>query len=118
VAHDSACGPRSTRRKVWCFPKPGGNSRGLRRLKSTPDGDGTLLDYSTVLYGSSISNGNQYDYGLLPVVLAGGAVGQLEGGRHLKFAPHTPMSNLLLTVLDKLGVHQSSFGDSTGMLDV
>jgi hypothetical protein len=90
----------------------------LDKLKSTPDGDGTLLDHSTVLYGSSMSNGNQHDHDPLPVVLAGGASGQLEGGRHLKFAPHTPMSNLLLSVLEKLGVHQNVFGDSSGMLEI
>jgi hypothetical protein len=90
----------------------------LDKLKSTPDGDGTLLDHSTVLYGSSMSNGNQHDHDPLPVVVAGGASGQMEGGRHLKFAPHTPMSNLLLSVLDKLGVHQNAFGDSSGMLEI
>jgi hypothetical protein len=71
-----------------------------------------------VLYGSSMSNGNQHDHDPLPVVVAGGASGQMEGGRHLKFAPHTPMSNLLLSVLDKLGVHQNAFGDSSGMLEI
>ena len=58
----------------------------LEKLKSTPDGDGTLLDHSMVLYGSSMSNGNQHDHDPLPVILAGGASGQLEGGRHVKLA--------------------------------
>jgi hypothetical protein len=90
----------------------------LEKLNAAPDGDGTLLDHSMILYGSSMSNGNQHDHDPLPVVLAGGASGQLEGGRHLKFAPHTPMSNLLLSMMDKLGVRENSFGDSTGRLEI
>ena len=90
----------------------------LDKLKSTPDGDGTLLDHSMVLYGSSMSNGNQHDHDPLPVILAGGASGQLKGGRHLHYAKHTPMSNLLLSMLDKLGIDQSTHGDSTGKLEI
>ena len=90
----------------------------LDKLKSTPDGDGNLLDHSIILYGSSMSNGNQHDHDPLPVILAGGASGQLEGGRHMQYAQHTPMSNLLLSVLDKLGVHQDRHGDSTGQLEI
>jgi hypothetical protein len=90
----------------------------LGKLQATPDGDGNLLDHSMVLYGSSMSNGNQHDHDPLPLILAGGASGNLNGGRHLKFAPHTPASNLLLSMLDKLGVHQEKHGDSTGMLEV
>jgi hypothetical protein len=90
----------------------------LEKLRSTPDGDGNLLDHSMVLYGSGMSNGNQHDHDPLPVVLIGGASGQLKGGRHLKFAPHTPMSNLLLAMLDKLGIQQDQFGDSTGKLEI
>ena len=90
----------------------------LDKLKSTPDGDGNLLDHSMVLYGSSMSNGNQHDHDPLPVVLAGGASGQLSGGRHMTYAPHTPMSNLLLSMLDKLGIQSDKHGDSTGKLDI
>ena len=90
----------------------------LEKLRSTPDGDGTLLDHSMILYGSSMSNGNQHDHDPLPVVLAGGASGQLKGGRHLQNAPHTPMANLLLAMLDKLGIAQEHLGDSTGILSV
>ena len=90
----------------------------LDKLKSTPDGDGNLLDHSLVLYGSSMSNGNQHDHDPLPVVLAGGASGQLNGGRHVTYAPHTPMSNLLLTVMDKLGIQADKHGDSTGKLEI
>jgi hypothetical protein len=90
----------------------------LGKLKATPDGDGTLLDHSMILYGSSMSNGNQHDHDPLPLLLAGGASGSLDGGRHMKYAPHTPASNLLLAMLDKLGVHQESHGDSTGKLEI
>ena len=90
----------------------------LEKLKATPDGDGNLLDHSMILYGSSMSNGNQHDHDPLPVILAGGASGQLAGNRHLKFAPHTHMSNLLLSMLDKLGIKADSQGDSTGKLDI
>ncbi len=90
----------------------------LEKLSATKDGDGTLLDHSVILYGSSMSNGNQHDHDPLPVVIAGGASGKLQGGRHIVTPPHTPMSNLLLSVLDKLGIDQKSFGDSTGKLDI
>ena len=90
----------------------------LEKLKATPDGDGTLLDHSMILYGSSMSNGNQHDHDPLPLLLAGGASGSLAGGRHMKYAPHTPASNLLLTMLDKLGVHEEQHGDSTGKLEI
>ncbi len=90
----------------------------LDKLKSTPDGDGNLLDHSMVLYGSSMSNGNQHDHDPLPVVLAGGGSGQLNGGRHMTYAPHTPMSNLLLSMLDKLGIQADKHGDSTGKLEI
>jgi len=90
----------------------------LDKLKSTPDGDGNLLDHSMILYGSSMSNGNQHDHDPLPVVLAGGASGQLNGGRHMTYAPHTPMSNLLLSMLDKLGIQADKHGDSTGKLEI
>ncbi len=90
----------------------------LEKLRATPDGDGSLLDHSMILYGSALSDGNEHNFDPLPVILAGGASGQLEGGRHLRYPAHTPMSNLLLSMLDKLGVHQQSFGDSTGLLDI
>jgi hypothetical protein len=77
-----------------------------------------LLDHSMLLYGSSMSNGNQHDHGPLPLVLVGGASGQLEGNRHIVAPAETPMSNLLLGMLDKLGVDQPSFGDSTGKLEI
>jgi uncharacterized protein DUF1552 len=90
----------------------------LNKLKSTPDGDGSLLDHSLVLYGSSMSNGNQHDHDPLPIILAGAASGQLQGGRHMMYAQHTPMSNLLLAIMDKLGIHADHHGDSTGKLEI
>jgi hypothetical protein len=90
----------------------------LERLKNTPDGDGTLLDHSMVLYGSSLSDGNQHNFDPLPVLLAGGASGQLQGGRHLRHTPHTPMSNLLLAMLHKMGAPVEKIGDSTGALTI
>ena len=90
----------------------------LEKLRATPDGDGTLLDHAVVLYGSSMSNGNQHDHDPLPIVVAGGASGLLSGNRHLVYPAHTPMSNLMLSLLDKLGVDRQSFGDSTGTLEI
>jgi len=90
----------------------------LDKLKNTPDGDGNLLDHSIVLYGSAMGDGNQHNHDPLPVVLVGGASGKLKGGRHIRNAPKTTMSNLLLAVLDKLDIHQEKFGDSTGMMAI
>jgi hypothetical protein len=90
----------------------------LERLQATPDGDGTLLDHSMILYGSSLSDGNEHNFDPLPVVLAGGASGRLQGGRHIRHAPHTPMSNLLLAMLHKMGAPVDKIGDSTGPLAI
>lgn len=91
----------------------------LDRLASTPDGEGTLLDHSLVLYGSGMSNSNQHDHDPLPIILAGGASGRLKGGRHLRSPePKATLSNLLLAVLEKLGVEQVAFGDSTGIMTI
>ena len=88
----------------------------LDKLRATPDGDGTLLDHSMLLYGGCIGNGNLHTHTRLPVLLAGGAGGRLEGGRHLRYPEDTPMTNLLLSILDKVDVHRESLGDSTGRL--
>jgi Protein of unknown function (DUF1552) len=90
----------------------------LGKLQAIPDGDGTLLDHSLILYGSAMSDANQHNHAPLPIVLAGGASGRLKGGRHIKSAPDTTMSNLLLAMLDKLGIPMEKFGDSTGMLEL
>jgi hypothetical protein len=90
----------------------------LDRLRSTPDGDGTLLDHSLLMYGGCISNGNLHTHSPLPTLLAGGACGRLVGGRHLKVAPDTPMSNLLCTILEKMDVPVERLGDSTGRVEL
>jgi hypothetical protein len=86
----------------------------LDRLRATPDGDGTLLDHSLIMYGGCISNGNLHTHGPLPTLLAGGACGQLTGGRHLRTAADTPMTNMLVSILEKVGVQADRIGDSTG----
>ncbi len=88
----------------------------LEKLRSTPDGEGNLLDHSLILYGSGMSNSNVHNHSPLPIVVAGGAAGKMKGGRHLKYPENTPMSNLLLSILEKAGVPQQSVGDSTGPL--
>jgi hypothetical protein len=88
----------------------------LEKLRSTPDGEGTLLDHTLMLYGSGMSNSNIHNHSPLPIVVAGGAAGKLKGGRHIKYPEETPMANLLLTILHKAGVEQPSIGDSTGPL--
>ncbi len=87
------------------------------RLQATPDGDGTLLDHTMLLYGSSIRDGNVHDHHDLPLALIGGKSANLTGGRHVQFKPETPMTNLLLTMLDKAGVPADTLGDSTGKID-
>jgi hypothetical protein len=89
----------------------------LERLRATPDGDGSLLDHTLLLYGGGLSDGNQHTHSPLPVLLAGGGAGQLKGGRHLRYPKDTPMANLLLSLLDKVGVPMDKLGDSTGPLD-
>jgi hypothetical protein len=90
----------------------------LEKLRATPDGDGTLLDHSLVLYGSGMSDGNQHNHTDLPIVLAGGASGRMKGGRHLRNTKNTPMANLLLAVLETLQVPTDKFGDSTGRVSL
>jgi len=88
----------------------------LERLKNAPDGDGSLLDHSLILYGGAMSNSNVHNHSPLPVLVAGGAAGRMKGGRHLKYPENTPMANLLMTILEKAGIPQESVGDSTGFL--
>jgi hypothetical protein len=90
----------------------------LDKLESTPDGDGSLLDHALVLYGSGMSDGNQHNHTDLPIILAGGASGTLQGGRHIRNPKKTPMANLLLSMLDKLDVPADRFGDSTGRVQI
>jgi hypothetical protein len=86
----------------------------LNKLKSTQDGDGTLLDHSLVLYGSGMGDGNGHDHTNLPIIVAGGASGRLTGGKHVQNPKDTPMANLLLAMLDTLQVPAEKFGDSSG----
>ena len=88
----------------------------LDKLRNTQDGEGSLLDHTVLLYGSNMSNSNVHNHFPLPNLLVGGGAGQLKGGRHLRYEDHTPMANLLVTMLDKAGVHQETLGDSTGRL--
>ena len=89
----------------------------IDKLRSTPDGDGTLLDHSLILYGSNMGDSNQHLHYDVPHVLIGGASGQLKGGRHLAFPTKTVTSgNLLLSILDMFGVAEERIGDSTGKL--
>jgi hypothetical protein len=90
----------------------------LMKLKSTPDGNGSLLDHSLYLYGSGMGNPNVHDHKNLPILVAGGAAGGMKGGRHIKFEKPTPLANLHLTLLDRVGVRLDSFADSQGKIDV
>jgi hypothetical protein len=88
----------------------------LDRLDATPDGDGSLLDNTLLLYGSNMSNSNAHDHFPLPNVLVGGGRGRMRGGQHIKEEDHTPMTNLLLTMLHKADIPMESLGDSTGVV--
>ncbi len=89
----------------------------LKKMQATPDADGTLLDNSMILYGSSISDGNRHTHLDLPAVLAGGGAGKIHGGRHIRYAKGTPMTNLFMTMLDNVGVQPEKIGDSTGKVE-
>ncbi len=89
----------------------------LERLASVTDGDGTLLDHSVLMYGSGMGNPNVHDHVNLPIIVAGGGAGKIRGGRHIKYAEPTPLANLHLTLLDRVGVRLDSFADSTGKID-
>jgi hypothetical protein len=89
----------------------------LDKLKSTPDGEGSLLDHSLYLFGSGMSNSDVHDHTNLPIVVAGSGAGNLKGGRHIQYEKPTPLANLHLTLLDKVGVHLDSFADSHGKVD-
>ena len=90
----------------------------VEKMRATPDGDGSLLDHSLLLYGAGMSNSNAHAPINLPIMLVGGAGGGLEGGRHITYPEDTPMANLLMAIMDALGVPMDQVGDSNGMLDV
>ncbi len=89
----------------------------LEKLKNTPEGNGSLLDHVLLLYGSGIGNPNVHDHTNLPIIVAGGAAGGMKGNRHIRYDKPTPLANLHLSLLDKVGVKIDSFGDSDGMID-
>jgi hypothetical protein len=93
-------------------------SKYLTRLRATPDGDGSLLDHTTIMYGSGISNSTRHSGVNLPLLLVGGGAGTLEGGRHLKYTDKPTIANLLVTLMDKLGVPVEKIGGSTGKLPI
>ena len=90
----------------------------LQKLQSTPDGDGSLLDHSLIVQGAGMSNSDIHYHHDLPMLLAGGGAGHVKGGRHLKFGEETPLSNLWLTLIDKMGLPIDRFGDSNGKIDL
>jgi hypothetical protein len=93
-------------------------SQYLAKLRATPDGDGSLLDHMTILYGSGISNSTRHSGDNLPLLVVGGGAGRLKGGRHLIYTGKPPMANLLVTLMDKLDVPVDRIGGSTGRLAV
>jgi hypothetical protein len=91
-------------------------ARYLAKLRATRDGDGSLLDHTTILYGSGISNSTRHSGDNLPLLLMGGGAGRLKGGQHIKYANTPPMANLLVTLMDKFDVPVEKLGGSTGGL--
>ena len=89
----------------------------LMKLKATPEAGGNLLDHSLFLYGSGMGDSDTHDHSNLPILVAGGAAGRLRGGRHIRFENPTPLSNLHLTLLNKVGVPLETFADSTGRIE-
>lgn len=89
----------------------------LQKLKGIQEGDGTLLDHSMIVYGGGLSDGNKHNHDELPVLFAGKGGGAIKTGRHVKYAPLTPMTNLFLCMLERLGLPADHFADSTGRLD-
>ncbi|MBL8231665.1 MAG: DUF1552 domain-containing protein [Bryobacterales bacterium] len=88
----------------------------IQKLRNTPDGDGSLLDHSMIVYGSGLADGNRHTHHDLPVLLMGGGNGTLKPGRHVRYANDTPMNNLFVAMLDRMGVEVESLGDSKGKL--
>src|SRR3954451_4513029 len=89
----------------------------LAKLKAAPEGSGSLLGHGLFLYGSGMGNPNLHDHTTLPILVAGGAAGKLRGGRHMRYEKPSPLANLHLTLLDKVGVRLDSFADSRGKVD-
>ncbi len=90
----------------------------LKKMKETPEGDGSLLDHSMIVFGSGLGDGNRHDHGSLPVVLAGKGSGTIKTGSHIRLSNETPLNNLFLSMLHRVGSKDERFGDSTGELKV
>jgi hypothetical protein len=90
----------------------------VEKLRSTPDGDGSLLDHTMIVYGSGINNSNEHTHDNLPILMVGGAGGKVKGGRHLRSPLGTPMANLYVSMLNIMGVPVDRFGDCNGKLDL
>ncbi len=90
----------------------------LKKLKETPEGEGSLLDNCMIVYGGAIRDGNRHDHHDLPILLAGRGGGRFSPGSHVRFTSETPLNNLFLTMLEAVGVDQREFGDSTGKLQL
>jgi hypothetical protein len=90
----------------------------IARLKATPDGDGNLLDRSMILYGCGIADSNRHTHEKLPILILGGANGGVQTGRHIAMKEDTPVANVFLSMMDRMGVEKASFGDSTGKLEI
>jgi hypothetical protein len=88
----------------------------LTKLARMPDGEGSILDNSILLYGSNMSNSNAHNQYPLPTAILGGGAGRIRGGQHINFAQRTPLANVLLTLLQRAGVPLESVGDSTGAI--
>ena len=93
-------------------------ARFIERLRSTPDGDGSILDHSLVVYGSGMSDGNGHTGSPLPLALVGRGAGRVRGNRHIRTPQNTPMANVLLSISQKFDVAQDQFGVSTGTVDL
>ena len=93
-------------------------SKYLAKLRATPDGDGTLLDNMTILYGGGLSNSTRHSGMNLPLLVAGGGAGRLPSGRHIKYADGPSQANLLVTLMDKMSVPVEKIGASTGALPI
>ena len=89
----------------------------MEKLKATPDGDGSLLDHSMIMLGSGMGNPDVHNHINLPIIVVGGGAGKMKGGRHIKYEEPTPLANLHLTLLDKVGIHLDKFADSRGRVD-
>ncbi|MEP7242810.1 MAG: DUF1552 domain-containing protein [Gammaproteobacteria bacterium] len=86
----------------------------VKKLAEMPDGEGTMLDHSVLLYGSNMSNSNLHDHFPLPSAIVGGACGRVKGNQHLRYPDRTPIANMHVALLNKVGIETASFGDSTG----